>query len=200
MEPLLIIAPLAVHLIAGMALRIYRRRALLKSLGAETRKDKKTIAWPKLSGTSLLGYLAIPLVLGHAAINRGLPWWVEGGSSGIGLDWVGHGLSVGPMWYRIAGRVGYAALVAITASHVVWGWAQWLGWKPDQVQGRSSSEVAQKRAKRRWWVVSGISAATVTTWLAGGMGVLGRGGRVGGWVGANYDKLLKELPFIESYV
>ena len=99
-----------------MALRLYRRQVLLKQLGAETRGDRATIAWPKLSGTSVLGYVAVPLVLGHTAINRMLPLWADGGSSSIGLDFVSHGLNVGPMWYRIAGRVGYAALVGVVGS------------------------------------------------------------------------------------
>lgn len=171
---------------------------LLKNLGAETRKDRKTIAWPKLSGTSALGYLAVPLVLGHVAVNRILPWVVDGGSSQIALDWVGHGLSVGPAWYKIAGRVAYAALVGTMGFHVVWGWAQWLGYKPDQVQGVQTAE-GVKSAKRRWWGVNGVSIAVVAVWLAGGSVVM-RGGRVAGWVGRHYDDLLKRVPFLEAYV
>jgi hypothetical protein len=199
-EPLIVISPLLVHLVSGIALRIYRRQVLLKQLGAETRGDRRTIAWPKLSGTSVLGYFAVPLVLGHTAINRMLPLWVDGGSSSIGLDFVSHGLNVGPTWYRIAGRVGYAALVAAVGCHVVWGWAQWLGFKPDQVQGRSTSVRAETKAKRRWWTLQGLSAAVVITWLAGGMGVIGRAGKVPGWVGKHYDELLRRLPYLASHV
>lgn len=133
-------------------------------------------------------------------MNRGLPLWVEGGSSGIGLDWVGHGLAVGPAWYRIAGRVGYLALVATVGFHVCWGWAQWLGFGPEQVSGRSTDAAAKQKSRRRFWMINAGSAVVTWIWLAGGMGVVGRNGRVAGWVGRHYDDLLRHLPFLRSYV
>jgi len=151
-----------------------------------------------LSGTSALGYLAVPLVLGHVAVNRILPLVVDGGSSAIQLDWVGHGLSVGPAWYRIAGRVAYVALVSTIGCHVVWGYAQWLNLKPEQIQGVETAEGA-KSAKRRWWGINGVSALVVGVWLAGGSIVM-RGGKVAGWVGRHYDDLLRRLPYLEAYV
>lgn len=132
------------------------------------------------------------------AVNRILPLWVDGGSSAIGLDWVGHGLSVGPAWYRIAGRVAYFALVGTVGAHVVWGWAQWVGLKPEQAQAQTAD--GAKSAKRRWWGVNSVSVVVVAVWLAGGMGVVGRGGRVAGWVGRHYDELLKRVPGLEAYV
>ena len=75
-----------------------------------------------------------------------------------------------------------------------------MGFKPDQVQGRSTSVAAEAKAKRRWWALQGVSAVVVLTWLAGGMGVVGRAGKVPGWVGRHYDELLRRLPYLESHV
>jgi len=106
---------------------------------------------------------------------------------------------VGPAWYRIGGQVAYAGLITTIGFHVVWGWAQWLGLKPEQAQGVQTA-VGAKRAKRRWWGVNAVSVVLVTVWAAGGLGVVGRSGRVAGWVGRHYDELLKRLPYLEAYV
>lgn len=137
---------------------------------------------------------------GHVAVNRLLPLWVDGGSSAIGLDWVGHGLASGPAWHQIGGKVAYVMLVAMVGGHVVWGWAQWLGLKPEQVSAAATTAEGKKRRTRRWWGVNGVSVLVVVSWLAGGMGVVGRNGRVSAWVGKHYDELLRRVPFIEAYV
>lgn len=188
-EPLLVIYPLFAHVVSGLLLRLHRRRSALARAGAESSDDRRAVKWPALSGTSALGYAAVPLVLGHAGLNRLLPWAVEGGSSGVGLDFVGHGVAL----QKVVGVVGFTALVGIVGAHVVWGWAKWLGVNPDATQ--------QERGKlRRWWGVNAVVASVVGIWWAGGVGVVALGGRVYGWVGKHYDELLSHVPVFGSWV
>lgn len=120
--------------------------------------------------------------------------WVEGGSSGIGLDFVGHGVALN----RAVGFVGFAALVGVAGWHVVWGWARWLGFAPDQVGGGAGE--TRLKGKRRWWVINGVSLGVVIAWAAGGIGIVARGGKVGGWVGRNYDAMYRELPIVKDWI
>jgi len=196
MEPLLVIAPLTLHVISGITLRLYRRRQSALRYGAETRSDRRMIAWPKLSGVSALGYVLTPLVLGHAAVNRLLPLWVEGGSSGVGLQYVAHGFAKDP-WVANA---GFAVLVGAGSAHFVWGWAKWMGWTPDYgySEERSSwgDEERERKKNRRWWEINGVVALVAGIWIAGGLGVVGRGGAMGGWMGRAYDELYRRIPII----
>jgi len=125
----------------------------------------------------------VPLVLGHAGINRVLPWLVEGGSSGVGLDFVGHGVAL----QKVVGVLGFTALVSVVGAHVVWGWAKWLGVGPE-------ATMQERGKRRRWWGVNAAVAGFVGVWLSGGIGVVALGGRVYGWVGRHYDVLLSHLP------
>ncbi|MCJ1289515.1 hypothetical protein MMC34_001048 [Xylographa carneopallida] len=189
-EPLLVVAPLALHILSGATLRLHRRRQTALRYGAESRADRRTLAWPKLSGTSALGYVLAPLVLGHACVNRVLPLWVEGGSSSVGLQYVAHGFAKDP-W--VAG-VGYAVLVAVGSWHVVWGWGKWLGWTPEEVGWEVEERERGKR--RRWWVLNGVAALVAGVWMAGGLGVVGRGGEMSGWLGRQYDGLYRRIPIL----
>ncbi|MCJ1334939.1 hypothetical protein MMC09_000205 [Bachmanniomyces sp. S44760] len=194
-EPLLVIAPLALHVASGIALRLVRRRQTAIRHGAENRTERRKIAWPRLSGTSALGYVLLPFVAGHVAINRLLPLWVEGGSSGVGLQYVGHTFARLP----VISWVGYTALVGVGSFHFVWGWARWLGLGPDGAgsqyeMGGEDREVARRRS---WWAVSIVASLVMGVWVAGGLGVVGRGGAVGGWVGRGYDDLLRRIPILE---
>lgn len=195
-EPLLVAIPLATHILSGIGLRLYRRRAsILRYADSSTSRRSRRAArastpWPPLSYPALLGYVAVPLVLGHAFLTRGLPLAIEGSSAGIGLDYVGHGVAVAP----VAGFVGFTALVSVVSAHVVWGAARWMELTPECARGAG----AEKRigAKRRWWVLQGVSALIAVGWAAGGIGIVARGGRVEGWVGRGYDALLKRVPFL----
>ncbi|KAF2745476.1 TTL-domain-containing protein [Sporormia fimetaria CBS 119925] len=51
-EPLLVAIPLVTHVASGVALRFYRRRQALKRYGAEEREDRRSIPWPRFSGTT----------------------------------------------------------------------------------------------------------------------------------------------------
>ena len=189
LEPLLVTIPITTHVLAGLALRIHRRNANLARYGAAhlsvaKRLERKLKVWPVVSWSSISGYVLTPLVLGHALANRTLPWVYEGGSSGVGLGYVAHGFAKHPFiaW------TGYAALVGVGVGHFVWGFARWQNWIPI---GKD------KKAKRRRWTINGITAIVSLLWMAGGLGVVGRGGRSDGWVGKGYDELYSKIPLLK---
>ncbi|MCJ1254586.1 hypothetical protein MMC24_002401 [Lignoscripta atroalba] len=195
LEPALIILPLTLHITSGLALRLYRRRQSAIWYGAETRDDRRKLKWPKLSGTSLLGYLLVPLLAIHTFVNRILPLWVEGGSSGVGLQYLAHGFARAP----VVAFVAYTSLVAVGSWHIVWGWGKWLGLTPDTGSVGEDVDMGLRR-KRRWYGVNGIAAVLAGLWMAGGLGVVGRGGEMKGWVGRGYDELYRKIPILGNWI
>lgn len=196
-EPLLIIVPLAAHISSGIALRLYRRNLNAKRYGAETKAERRrfsTELWPRISGISKLGFLGVPLLLGHTFINRAIPAEFPGGSSNINLSYVSHAFAKHPA----ISFAGFAALIGVTVFHSTWGWAKWLGWTPDQ-----STQMGYEREiskKRRFYIVNGIAAAVTALWMAGGFGVIGRGGEAGGWVGKQYDEMYRQIPLVGQWM
>ncbi|MCJ1439698.1 MAG: hypothetical protein MMC23_000179 [Stictis urceolatum] len=193
LEPLLLTLPLAAHLVAGLALRLHRRRTLLRASGAETSTERQSIPWPKLSGTSALGYALTPLVLAHAFVNRGLPLLKEGGSSGVGLGFVSHGFAKHPV---LAWGV-YSVLLGVGVGHVVWGWARWMG-----VDGRGGRDSGEREGRRKLarYVVNGVWVALAGVWAAGGLGVVGRAGAAGGWKGREWDEIYRAIPVVGGWL
>ena len=207
LELLLVAIPLVVHVASGVSLRLYRRHLLLRDSGAITPSERKSVPWPPVSWTSATGVAATWLVGLHAGVMRLLPLLVDGGSSGVGLDFVGHGVSltskdgVSPGWLGLG---FYAALVTVVGSHMVWGWSKWLGVSPPPgpkpaMAGSARNETMMRR-KKRWYGGTVATAAVVGIWLAGGVGVVARGGKVDGWVGRGYDELYKALPVLGRWV
>ncbi|KAF2843290.1 hypothetical protein M501DRAFT_994171 [Patellaria atrata CBS 101060] len=194
LEPLIVALPLVAHVGSGLALRLYRRNQSAKRYGAESRSDRRLVAWPKVSGTSALGFALTFLVGGHAFINRVLPLWLEGSSSNIGLEYVSHGFAKHP----VVSTLGFSTLVGVAAWHAVWGWAKWLRWNPDQVTEGGGQ--GQLRKKQRWYTINGISALVTVLWMAGGLGVVGRGGEVGGWMGREYDAMYRRIPVVGHWL
>lgn len=196
-EPFLIIIPLAAHISSGLALRLYRRNRNARRYGAETRSEKRQFRdklWPAVSGTSKLGYLSVPLLAGHVFVNRILPLDFPGGSTNVGLSYVSHAFAKHPA----VSFVGFAALIGVTAFHATWGWARWLGWTPEQ-----SKEVGVERQmakKRRWYAINGVAGLVSALWMAGGFGVVGRGGEAGGWVGRMYDEMYQRIPLVGQWM
>lgn len=43
--------------------------------------------------------------------------------------------------------------------------------------------------KRRWYGINAVSAVVTGLWLAGSLGIVGRGGKTGGWIGREFDEL-----------
>ncbi|KAF1812862.1 hypothetical protein P152DRAFT_395894 [Eremomyces bilateralis CBS 781.70] len=198
-EPLLVALPLATHIAAGLALRLVRRAQNLRRYGAARSDDAGWCArlaqgWPPLNGISILGYALVPMVAGHAFLNRGLPWIHDGGSSNVGLEYVAHGFAKHP----VVSFVGFAGLVGVAAWHFTWGWARWLGWSPSGV----APGVVEYRArrKRRWYLVNAVSVVVAGVWMAGGLGVVGRGGAATGWVGRQFDDLYSKVPIVGKWL
>lgn len=140
-----------------------------------------------MSWNAVSGYILAPLVLGHAVVNRMLPWVYEGGSSGIGLGYVAHGFAKHPF----LATTGYVALIITAAGHIVWGMARWNGLTPSFIRG------TQKQKNRRWWIINGAMVFLAGTWMAGGLGVVARGGKASGWIGEGYDMLYSKVPFLK---
>ena len=196
-EPLLIIVPLAAHIGSGIALRLYRRNLNAQRYGAETKAERRSYRselWPRVSGTSKLGFLSVPLLFGHTFINRVIPAKFPGGSSNINLSYVSHAFAKHPA----ISFAGFAALIGVTVFHTTWGWAKWLGWTPDQsTQTGYEREISKKR---RFYIINGIAAAVTALWMAGGFGVIGRGGEAGGWVGRQYNEMYSQIPLVGSWM
>ncbi|KAF2268011.1 hypothetical protein CC78DRAFT_511175 [Lojkania enalia] len=189
-EPLLVGIPLIAHVSSGIALRLYRRRQALRRYGAETQRDRKTIPWPTLSGTSALGYALVPLAGFHAWTTRGLPLYMHGDNSMISLSYISHGFALHPF----ASFAGFTALVAVGTWHATWGWARWLGLAATQV-----GAIDLKRhlvRKKRWYSINAISAIVTGLWLAGGLGVVGRERKTTGWIGREFDELYNYVPLV----
>ena len=194
-EPFIVLLPFTAHILSGIALRIYRRVHLARRYGADSSVDRRRLAWPKLSGTSALGYVLTPFVVGHAFVNRLLPWWVEGGSSMIGLGYVGHGFAR----YPAVSWLAYTGLMVVASWHIVWGAAKWLDWTPDRVRDGAGAGGLRRR-KRRWYAVNASSALLAALWIAGGLGVVARAGEVQGWVGRGYDELFRRIPIMGRWI
>lgn len=195
LEPLIVFAPLVAHIGSGILLRIHRRRQSLQWYGAESRSDRRNVAWPKLSATSALGYALVPLVAGHVLVNRLVPLWVDGDSSGIGLAFVAHGFARHP----VVAFVWYGAMVGIATGHFVWGWAKWLGLTPDVGSGGDAVDQGLRK-KRRWYGINGLSIAVAGLWMTAGLGVVGRSGPSEGWIGRGFDKLFDAVPIVGGFL
>ncbi|XPS73306.1 hypothetical protein M3J09_005456 [Ascochyta lentis] len=191
-EPVVVALPLLAHITSGIALRLYRRRQALQRYGAETRTDKRSIPWPALTGTSLLGYLLLPLASFHVWTTRILPLYMHGDNSLISLSYISHGFATHPF----LSFAGFSALVSVGVWHFAWGAAHWLGLKPSQVSPYSEHKALDK--KRRWYGINGVAAAITAVWLAGGLGVVGRAGKTVGWIGKEFDDLYRCIPFMHS--
>ncbi|GAB1739148.1 hypothetical protein NU219Hw_g3902t1 [Hortaea werneckii] len=197
MEPLLVIAPLWAHIISGVALRVARRNLNAKRYGAAGNEKPSFFSshfWPKVSGISKLGFQFTPLVIGHIFINRGIPNQFPGGQSNVNLSYVSHAFAKHPL----ISYAGFTALLAIGISHITWGWAKWLGYTPDQSTKTGGERQLEK--KRRWYVINGIALAVTGLWMAGGFGVIGRGGEAPGYVGRMYDQMYQRLPLIGKWM
>jgi hypothetical protein len=193
-EPLLIGVPLALHIISGIALRVYRRRQAAARYGATSHAERKAFNWPDISGTSKLGFTLIPLLLTHGLVVRGLPLWFEGSSANSGLAFVAHGFARLPIIHF----VGYSALVVVAVWHFSWGWAKWLGLQPVNVKSGSGAQVTKQ--KRRWYIINSIAGVVSLVWLAGGLGVVGRGGPAEGWLKGVFDNLYRRIPLVRTWI
>ncbi|KAK5118111.1 hypothetical protein LTR62_004158 [Meristemomyces frigidus] len=201
-EPLLVIIPLWAHVFSGVAIRVIRRNLNAQRYGdvsGGSRKEReKTFFssefWPKISGISQLGYPFLGLLAGHIFLNRVIPKGFPGGQSNVNLSYVSHAFARHP----VVSYAGFTALIGVGVAHMTWGWAKWLGLTPDQ-----SSAVNGEREvvrKRRWYLINGVAALVAGVWMAGGFGVIGRGGAARGWVGDLYDQMYRSIPVVGRWM
>ncbi|KAI9802265.1 MAG: hypothetical protein M1825_002986 [Sarcosagium campestre] len=190
-EPAIVVLPLLAHVASGVALRLYRRNQQVKRYGVRSHAERRNLAWPKLSGTSMLGYVLAPLVAGHVLVNRIVPLWVDGGSSGVGLSYVSHGFAKHPF----VAYAGYSLLIGTAAWHIVSGWAKWLGLSSIPPDDGHVTEKGWLQT-RRWYGENLASLTLAAIWMAGGLGVVARAGPSGGWIGKGYDKLYEHVPVL----
>lgn len=132
----------------------------------------------------------------HTLVNRWLPLWLEGGSSGVGLRYVAHGFAKHPL----VANAGYGALVGVGVWHFVGGVARWLGVTQEQVTEGGDYGVAKRR--RRGRVVNGVVAVVGGIWMAGGLGVVGRGGSGWGtgWEVRAWDEIYRRVPVLGGWL
>lgn len=81
------------------------------------------------------------------------------------------------------------ALVGVGVGHMVWGWCRWMDVVP-------KGGMTGKERKRRWWGINGVVVFIAGVWMAGGLGVVGMGGKEGGWVGRVYDALFERVGLL----
>ena len=153
--------------------------------------------WPKLSLTSLSGYILYPLAAAHVFVNRILPLKVDGDSSGVGLRYFSHGFQRHPL---ILGA-GYVGLLGIASFHFVTGAGKLLRLGPEYVV--RGGEDGRRERVMRGWVINGVAGLMWVVWVAGGLGVVGRG--VGGvsasaWEAKGWDNLLGRVPLIGHWL
>lgn len=140
------------------------------------------------------GYLFTPLLFGHVLLNRAVPLIRDGDSSGVGLAYVAHGFARHPVFANL----GYLLFVTVGVGHIVGGWATWLGLSVQMT--RAFGEEGKRIRTRRFWGLVGTVVAVAGVWLAGGLGVVGRGGATGGWVGKGWDEMYSSVPIIGEWL
>ena len=188
LEPLLIFVPIVTHVASGITLRVYRRRQNAKRHGAYTHKDRQTIPWPKLSLTSALGYALYPMMAAHVLVNRITPQNVDGGSSSVGLRYFAHGIAKHP----ILTSIGYAGMLGVASWHFVTGGAKYLKLSSEYIT--DGGDYGAKRKRNRGWIINGVAALMAAAWIAGGLGVIGRGGSGQGWEAKHWDEIYRAVP------
>lgn len=210
LEHLVLTIPIITHIVAGITLRNIRGSRRARLYGAETRDQRSLLSfWPRVSAQARTGYVITPLIGLHVLVNRLTPVLVEGGSSGVGLGYVAHGIARRPVFWNIF----YVVIASASVWHFVGGWATWMGWRVTTArkQRRSKGSLEEslghpvnqdtvKRQRKRWWVVNGVAAAGAAFWLAGALGIVGRGGEGTGWEAQGWNDLYRQVPVIGEWL
>jgi hypothetical protein len=116
-----------------------------------------------------MGYLAIPLVIGHARLLRGVPLMVDGDSSQVQLEYLAHGFNVN--WLaKVTGYAVYTVLVGLVSCHAVSGWARYM-----------------KVSPRKQKITQGATIIIAGVWLSGLVSIVQRSGPVTGYLGRVRD-------------
>ena len=210
LEHLVLTLPIVTHILSGIALRNLRSSRRARLYGAETRAQRDRISWwPRISFQARSGYLLTPLIGLHAVVNRVTPLMVEGGSSGVGLGYVAHGVARSPVFWNIF----YLVFVTASVWHFIGGWATWMGWRVTTARkdrtskgslegllGYSENHDRVKRQRKMWWMVNGIAVAGAALWLAGALGIVGRAGEGSGWEAQGWNEMYSQVPVIGEWL
>ncbi|KAJ5110715.1 hypothetical protein N7532_001250 [Penicillium argentinense] len=210
LEHLVLTLPVLTHIVSGIALRNIRATRRARLYGAETRAQRDLLSfWPRVSLQARTGYFLAPLIGLHVLVNRAMPYMVEGGSSGVGLGYVAHGIARSPVFWNIF----YVLFVTASVWHFVGGWTTWMGWRVTTARKERSSKGSlegylgypenQDRAKRQrkiWWVVNGMAAMGAALWLAGALGIVGRAGEGAGWEAQGWNEMYRQVPAIGKWL
>ncbi|QRD84341.1 N2,N2-dimethylguanosine tRNA methyltransferase [Aspergillus flavus] len=169
LEHVVLTVPILVHIASGIVLRNIRSSRRARLYGAETRAQRYSLNfWPRMSLQARLGYCFVPFLGAHVLVNRVTPLIVDGGSSGIGLGYVAHGIARNPVFWNVY----YVVLAAVGMWHIIGGWATWMGWRVTTAQkrrgckkgslegylGYAESEEQVKRKRKMRWIVNGVAA------------------------------------------
>ncbi|KAJ5885341.1 hypothetical protein N7495_009851 [Penicillium taxi] len=210
LEHLLLTVPIIAHITSGILLRNIRGSRRARLYGAETRAQRHLLSfWPRVSLQARTGYLLIPLLGLHSFVNRITPLMVDGGSSGVGLGYVAHGVARSPVFWNSF----YLIFVATSVWHFVGGWATWMGWRVTTARkerrskgslsgylGYQENHDRVKRQRKMWWVINGIAAAGAAIWLAGALGIIGRAGEGSGWEAQGWNEMYSQVPVIGAWL
>lgn len=214
LEHLFLTVPVVTHVVAGLGLRNLRASRRARLYGAETRLQRyKVQLWPRMSLQARLGYVLVPLLGAHVLINRVTPLLVDGDSSAIGLGYIAHGFARSPL----TSNLYYSVFVAAGVWHIVGGWASWMGWPVTTVRGqwrrrrnhssleghlneKAWSEQRSQRRNKSKWIVYGVATAGTVFWLAGSLGIVGRGGAGTAWEAKNWNQIYSQVPLISKWL
>jgi hypothetical protein len=127
-------------------------------------------------------------------VNRITPQKVDGGSSSVGLRYFAHGIAKHP----ILTNIGYATMLGVASWHFVTGGAKYLRVSKEFVVDGGDFGVRKRR--RRGWIVNGVAALVAGLWIAGGLGVIGRGGSGVGWEAKKWDEIYRGVPVIGQWL
>ena len=130
----------------------------------------------------------------HVLVNRITPKNVDGGSSGVGLRYFAHGIAKHP----VLTNVGYAGMLCVASWHFVTGGAKYLRLSREYITDGGDYGVRKRR--NRDWMVNGVAALVAGAWIAGGLGVIGRGGSGEGWEARNWDRIYKAVPGLGRFM
>jgi hypothetical protein len=188
-ELALVLAPLGIHVVTGIFLRVRRvlkdrnlyGEGLLKWHARQTRINRsKGLSWPRIRALPTLGYSATAasgwatlfFVSIHAVTTRYFPW-KYGGNGETSVSIVSHVLQKHPL----LGYGVYGGLIVVGTFHIVSGWGRWLN---------------LTFTKRGRWVKNYIVLGTVGAWLVSLVRV-GQLEILSGAERAEYDGLYRHL-------
>lgn len=210
LEHLVLTVPILTHIASGIALRNIRASRRARLYGAETRAQRHLLSsWPRFSVQARTGYFLAPLIGLHVLVNRATPLMVEGGSSGVGLGFVAHGIARRPAFWNMF----YLFFVTASVWHFVGGWATWMGWRVTTIRkergnkgslegylGYPENQERAKRQRKLWWMVNGVAAVGAALWLAGALGIVGRAGPGSGWEAQGWNEMYSQVPVIGDWL